>query len=302
MSKRVIAIEGTIGAGKTTLVKRLAECRNAIAITEPIREWSKSGLLKKFYQNPKAHALALQEKAYDSFKRKGGDGLCIQERSLYSAYYVFTVLMLKFGYIQQEEFDKLTKRFEETLPETERINLIIYVRTPPEEALKRVKRRARVAEKDLTLDYLVELHRLYENVFCKCERRWYTTIFIADGRKGQEDVFRQVLEFLDDYDRVYNPSMPKPLSLKPLTLELTRTKLWKPRDARKDEKQCDYCKGPIDEAMIWFLANSKESEVREEFNRMCLSCAVHAEDDERPIIHAIMNDKADELNRIADEL
>lgn len=139
MGSRVIAIEGTLGAGKTTLIEKLTKRYQLNAITEPVKEWTKSGLLQNYYDNPKQYAVTLQEAAYDSFKAKKIHGYGLQERSIYSAYYVFTALMYWRKHINQEQFRGLTKNFMEILPETEPIEAIIYLRLPESTALERIK-------------------------------------------------------------------------------------------------------------------------------------------------------------------
>ena len=54
MSPKIIFIEGNIGAGKTTFLKNIEENnKNIQVIYEPVNEWRESGMLKKFYQDPK---------------------------------------------------------------------------------------------------------------------------------------------------------------------------------------------------------------------------------------------------------
>lgn len=121
--------------------------------------------MQNYYDNPKQYAVTLQEAAYDSFKAKKIHGYGLQERSIYSAYYVFTALMYWRKHINQEQFRGSTKKFMEILPETEPIEAIIYLRLPESTALERIKLRGRKEEANIELEYLNGIQRLYDNVF-----------------------------------------------------------------------------------------------------------------------------------------
>ena len=57
---KIYSIDGLIGSGKSTLVKKLKETLNKIQISnkkivfieEPVKEWMESGLLKIYYEDP----------------------------------------------------------------------------------------------------------------------------------------------------------------------------------------------------------------------------------------------------------
>ena len=57
MSPKYIAIEGNIGAGKTTLSKLLAKHLNARLVLE---EFEENPFLSKFYKDPKRYAFSVE--------------------------------------------------------------------------------------------------------------------------------------------------------------------------------------------------------------------------------------------------
>ena len=57
MKHQFIAIEGNIGAGKTTLTHLLAQQFNAKTVLE---EFAENPFLTKFYENPKQYAFPLE--------------------------------------------------------------------------------------------------------------------------------------------------------------------------------------------------------------------------------------------------
>jgi len=57
---RVVAIEGLIGAGKSTVMARLAADPAIVVLPERVDIWEELGMLRKFYEDPERYALAFQ--------------------------------------------------------------------------------------------------------------------------------------------------------------------------------------------------------------------------------------------------
>ena len=62
MTPKIIYVEGNIGTGKTTFLKNLnVEDNYKIQILfEPVDEWIKSGMLRKFYSDPEKFSFLFQ--------------------------------------------------------------------------------------------------------------------------------------------------------------------------------------------------------------------------------------------------
>lgn len=198
-----IAIEGTIGAGKTSIITELAHELKLLTLYEPIRSWTTNGLLKNFYDNPKEYAFQFERICYDSFRKCNcciRSNSCLQERSLYSAYYVFTASLFRQGYLTELEFKKLTKRFNKTLKETEALDAIIYIRTPTETALQRIKERGREEEEGIDKKYLEELENFYDNLFIHLKQEFANngiTIYMLDGMESKEQLQKSVSSIIE---------------------------------------------------------------------------------------------------------
>lgn len=61
-----IELDGNIAAGKTSVLELLSAELGACPVNEPVAEWRASGLLQKFYDDPKGFAYEFQMQVIDS--------------------------------------------------------------------------------------------------------------------------------------------------------------------------------------------------------------------------------------------
>lgn len=88
----------------------------------------------------------------------------LMERSIFSARYCFVEKMLSNGMLHEGMYHILQEWYE-FIHEQHEIpcDLIVYLRTSPEVAYERIKKRARDEESCVPLEYLKDLHELHEN-------------------------------------------------------------------------------------------------------------------------------------------
>ena len=74
-------------------------------------------------------------------------------------------------------------------------DVIVYLRTLPEIALTRIRKRNRQGEEDLSLEYLTKLHTYYDNWLLPINN---VVVVDADNFDNivLEDIYRQVLDIL----------------------------------------------------------------------------------------------------------
>lgn len=155
--KVILNIDGTIGAGKSTkLTEYKKKYPNITIILEPIEKWMKSGLLEKFYDEPKKYAFALQSFIIDSFTDqleeafKSDSKLILFERGLCSCFTIFSYLHHKSGLMTDEEYKMMEEKhyaYERDLRERGYILDHIYLNTPIDLAMERISIRNRGNEK-----------------------------------------------------------------------------------------------------------------------------------------------------------
>lgn len=167
-------IEGSIGAGKSTLVDILATSLAGVnAIQEPVNKWDSSScgdsLLSDFYNDPRRWAFAMETytlacRLSDRMNlRLSSSHVNILERSVYSGYYCFAKNGYESGFLTKMEWQIYTEFFNFFVSRLPEPKGFIYVRTKPDVALSRIKKRSRDSENSISLDYLEAIHNKHED-------------------------------------------------------------------------------------------------------------------------------------------
>jgi deoxyguanosine kinase len=156
-----IAIEGNIGAGKTTLSKSLAAALGAQLILE---EFAENPFLPKFYKEPEKHAFAL-ELSFMAARFQQINQL-IANRDLFTNSIVSDYIFLKsqlFASVTLKEdeftlFKSLFSIINNNLPQPD---LLLFLNTPIPQLLLNIKERGRPYEQEIQADYLYMLNEVY---------------------------------------------------------------------------------------------------------------------------------------------
>ncbi len=159
-----IAIEGGIGVGKTTLAQGLARKLNANLLLETTED---NPFLELFYQDPERHGLSVQLSFL--FSRLKQWQTLIQQDLFHSVMvsdYLFAKdRLFAMTNLSDEEFalyDQVARLVTINLPKPD---LVIYLQSTPEVALKRINQRNRQMEKGINLDYLKQVTETFDNFF-----------------------------------------------------------------------------------------------------------------------------------------
>jgi deoxyadenosine/deoxycytidine kinase len=163
---RYIAIDGVIGAGKTSLAQKLSEKLGANLILEQFEE---NPFLEKFYSDRKRFAFQTQMFfLINRYKQQ----LQLNQQELFSKYIVSDYIFEKdriFAYLNLSGEE--IKLYESLFPLLERDipnpDLVIFLQSSTDRLLENVKLRGRSIEKNLTRAYLSELSEAYNNFFFK---------------------------------------------------------------------------------------------------------------------------------------
>jgi len=159
-----VAVEGPIGAGKTTVIDRLAERLEARKVIE---DWATNPFLRSFYDS--RPGAAFQMELFFLLSRYRQQQELVQRQLFTQATlvdYVFERSRL-FAYLNLDDselliYDKLYSLLSESVP---RPDLIVYLQAPTEVLMRRVKARGRPEESQLSEEYLAEVNRAYNHYF-----------------------------------------------------------------------------------------------------------------------------------------
>ncbi|MEG0255467.1 MAG: deoxynucleoside kinase [Vagococcus sp.] len=171
----VIVLAGTIGAGKTSLSKMIANELGSEVFYESV---DNNEILPLFYEDPEKYSFLLQiyflNKRFNSIKRALVHDNNVLDRSIYEDSLLFH-LNADLGRASAQEvevYDELLQNMMEELPfaaQKKHPDLLVHIKVSFETMLKRIEKRNRPFEQ-LTFDpglydYYKELNRRYEEWF-----------------------------------------------------------------------------------------------------------------------------------------
>lgn len=196
-----IAIEALIGAGKSTLVSKLAERDSLMPFFEPV---DANPFLNLYYEDPKRWAYAMQvnllavryKMSLEAHLRSLRGETCVLDRSIYGDA-AFALVQKWDGYFTDAEFESYVKMHELLVPQLAYPDMILYLEIAPEDVVERIKKRARDCEAGLPLEYLKKLNEAYQIVLTQLSQ--HTKIIRIDANPDAETVYQTVKKAIQDY-------------------------------------------------------------------------------------------------------
>ena len=161
MKHHFIAVEGNIGAGKTTLSQLLSQHYNSKLMLE---EFAENPFLTKFYENPKQYAFPL-ELFFLAERFKQQQDL-IKTADLFQSVtisdYLFTncLLFAKVN-LPEEEYRLYQKMYEVFSQQLTQPDVLIYLHAPVNKLQSNIKKRNRKFEQSIPDEYLFKLQETY---------------------------------------------------------------------------------------------------------------------------------------------
>jgi len=163
MKYNYIAIEGNIGAGKTSLATKISEEYNAKIILE---QFADNPFLPKFYENQVQYAFPLELSFLASRYHQLKDELSKQDlfkSFTISDYFINKTLIFAQKTLQADEFALFTKLFNiinTTLPKPD---LLVYLYLNIDNLKRNIVKRGRSYELNMEKDYLAKIQTGYLN-------------------------------------------------------------------------------------------------------------------------------------------
>jgi deoxyguanosine kinase len=156
-----IAIEGNIGAGKTSLAKKISHDFNAKLILE---RFADNPFLPKFYKDATRYAFTLEMSFLaDRYQQISDDlsQLDLFKDFIVSDYDVFKSLIFSKITLQEDEFKLYRKLFYLMYKDIAKPDLYIYLYQNTERLLENIKKRGRDYEQNIADEYLEKINAGY---------------------------------------------------------------------------------------------------------------------------------------------
>ena len=184
-----IAIEGNIGAGKTTLVNKIAEDFNAKTVLE---RFADNPFLPKFYEDQSRYAFSLEMSFLADRFQQISDDLAqfdLFKDFIVADYHIFKSLIFAKVTLSDDEYRLYRKLFEFIYKEMPKPDLYIYLYQNTDRLLENIKQRGRSYEQEIPADYLEKINRGYLD-YIKSQNDLNILIIDVSDRdfvKNQED-------------------------------------------------------------------------------------------------------------------
>lgn len=159
-----IAIAGNIGAGKTTLVNKLAAHYNWKAHLEAVEH---NPYLEDFYGDMATWAFPLQIYFLNSrfnqvLEIRQSEQTIIQDRTIYEDAFIFAKNLRESGHLSERDFSTYFSLFKSMSRMIAPPDLMIYLRADISTLTRQIARRGRDYESTISIRYLEDLNRHYE--------------------------------------------------------------------------------------------------------------------------------------------
>ena len=163
-----IVVEGPIGVGKTSLVRRLCGSLGAEAVLE---QAAQNPFLERFYRNPRAGALPTQ--LYFLFQR-AQQLASLKQQDLFARVRVADYLLEKdrlFARVTLDdaEYSLYEQVYAKLDIQSAKPDLVVYLQAPVDVLLERIARRGIEYEQHIERSYLERLNEAYARFFHEYE-------------------------------------------------------------------------------------------------------------------------------------
>lgn len=192
-----IAIEGNIGAGKTTLATKISEDFNAKLILEGFAD---NPFLPKFYKDQARYAFPLEMSFLADRYLQLSDDLAqfdLFKDFIVADYHIFKSLIFAKVTLGEDEFRLYKTMFDIIYKEMPKPGLYVYLYQNTPRLLENIRKRGRSYEQEIPAEYLDKINRGYLDYIKSQSNLNVLIIDVSDYDfvENQED-YLQILEMI----------------------------------------------------------------------------------------------------------
>lgn len=192
MNTKYICIEGNLGAGKTTLAKKLAKTLEVKLVLETFLN---NPFLKGLYENKSdnkfpAEVFFLMER-YEQLSPE----LFEKNELIVSDYLIDKTSLFAQTNLSDKELILFQRIFKTVKNQVPIPNALIYIDQTPEEALQHVQSRGRKLETNVSIDYLTFIDQQYHKMLGKLDPK--TPIFRVQAKDLRRDFNGSINKIID---------------------------------------------------------------------------------------------------------
>lgn len=177
-----IAVEGAIGAGKTTLSTMLSERFDFTLLKEIVED---NPFLGKFYSNIEEWAFQLEMFFLCNRYKQLGDTLLNQvakDQPVVADYHIYKNMIFAERTLTGIQLDKYRQIYHLLTDDLPKPNLIVYIKADLDTLLRRIQKRGRDFEQNFDAGYLAQLVEDYETAIAQIRANEPETVIITiDG-------------------------------------------------------------------------------------------------------------------------
>ncbi|SNR17346.1 7, 8-dihydro-6-hydroxymethylpterin-pyrophosphokinase (HPPK)/deoxynucleoside kinase [Tenacibaculum jejuense] len=195
-----IAIEGNIGAGKTTLATMISNDFNAKIVLE---RFADNPFLPKFYEDQERYAFPLEMSFLADRYQQLSDDLAqfdLFKNFVISDYYIFKSLIFAQVTLQNDEYKLYRKMFDLMYKEIVKPDLYVYLYQNTDRLLQNIEKRGREYEQNIEASYLEKIHDGYSN-FIKTQQNLNILVIDVselDFVQNKED-YKTIIKKIKEY-------------------------------------------------------------------------------------------------------
>jgi deoxyadenosine/deoxycytidine kinase len=190
----IITIDGNIGSGKSSILNYLHKTNKISIDLEPVENWN-NYLTNMYNENNNVFEFQVRIWLDRCLIQEKSDKLILMERSPYFIKNTFINVAHDLKMINDYQYSMLLKLHEKT-DILWKCNIYIYLRSNPENCFKRLQKRNRTCEKNITEEYITILHKSHEKNYQKAIENNMNIIMIDVDDKSIADVSNEILDFI----------------------------------------------------------------------------------------------------------